>query len=205
MKNKQFIIVFLLGLFYFSISLNAQVNLSGNLGLNYVKSGDYSKVLSYNMTPKIGFEINNNVVFGGLIGYRGFSLKYQDYYYYDIFEIDETIGVINIGVYSRFNTTKSDKIRLLFEPALTMGIESENYDLMLSFVTVPVVQFRITEKVFFDMTLGLMGLSVVSIPDSEFLEFNFGLNNHSVVSDIGLLGIAGSTLIPIQVGLTFSL
>jgi hypothetical protein len=177
------------------------VNLSGNLGLNYVKAGDYSKVLSYNVTPKIGFEINDNVVIGGLIGYSGLWLIYSDFSY----ELDESIGLINIGVYSRFNTTNSDKIRLLFEPALTMGIETEVSDLMISVVTVPVVQLRISEKVYFDMTLGLMGLSFVSVPNNDFLEFNFGLSNHSGLSDLGLFGVAGSTLTPLQLGLTFSL
>ena len=193
--KKQFATACLLGIFLVQFSLNAQVNLSGNLGLNYVKS-DGAKEYFYNVTPKIGFEINDNVIIGWLVGYSGYSQTYNGYGYYG----SESYGMINIGLYSRFNTFGSEKIRLLIEPSFTMGIDKETTDLMINFLTVPIVQLRITEKVYFDMTFGLAGLSLLSFPDYDYLEINFGLNN-----DSGVLGVESQTLTPLELGLTFSL
>lgn len=200
MKKKQFIPIFLLGLLYLPLVVNAQLNISGNLGLHYLEL-EKDQMLYYSVTPKFGYEINDNIVIGGLIGYTGLSIKQSGFYY----DKDESFGVVNFGIYGRFNTTKSDKIRLIIEPTLAMGIENEDSDLMISFATVPVIQLRITEKVYFDMTLGLMGLSIFAVPGIDFWEFNFGLYNESLLYDFGLSSYTSSTLTPLQLGLTFSL
>lgn len=205
MKNKQLLLASLIGLFILQLTSNAQVNLSGSFGVNYVKNGNYRSAFSYNLTPKIGFGINSNVEIGGFLNYSGISLEYTNNDYYDDEEITEKIDVTGIGVYSRFTLINSEKIRLLFEPSIQLSTAGAYSDYIIGITAVPVVQLRISEKVSFDMTLGLMGMSIVSMPSSDFLEFNLGLNNNTNLSSLGLNRYVSSAMMPLQLGFTYTL
>lgn len=202
MKIISFPILLFLCLFLSKTSF-AQPQLTGSFGAHYIKFQEGYSAFSFSVVPTIGAQINENVALGGMLGYTHLTLKASNpYSYYGSSSL--STGVFSFGAYARFRTFGTEKIRVLLETQFAIGINNEGGNAQYLFTAIPVVQFEVSERVFFDAYLGLMGLSFSAVPEIDYYEINAGVKFDSPARS-GTYNGMGSILSPLQVGFTFVL
>lgn len=201
MKNILFCTIVIIGYLVCPKTGNAQVAFSSQLGFNYLKINDI-KILSYNTTSKVGVKLNDKFEVGGMFGYYRASWKQIGVPYYYISSVFfDSIDLLSIGVYGRFNAVSLEKLRLLIESDLIGGMETFSLDKYYRLNIFPVIQVAITPKVSFDMSFGVVGLSLISIPP-DYLEVSLGQNSKSSYFYLEDNEYAGTLSAPIQFGVS---
>lgn len=194
MKNK--VILFCLCV-VFPLLLTAQGEVSGNFGFNHIASGG-GKVTHYTISPQIGFRSTDKHTMGLQIGYSKLGVENNSYS-----SMDFNVNLFALGFYSRDYLLGNNNVKLLIESSISVGLPMKEANTTVALGALPVVQFKLSEHVFFDFTIGLMGIAYVTVPDIDYQEFSLGLNNTFNLGDLSVLGIASSSIIPLQYGFTY--
>ncbi len=85
---------------------NGDIFISGSVGITSSKTGDF-KTSGFNIMPKVGFMITDNIAIGGMIGYE--SDKTDDGI------TDSTVNTLSIGAFGRWYATPANDFSMFVE------------------------------------------------------------------------------------------
>lgn len=155
---KKIVFVFLFIITMFSIT-KAQYYAGGSLGinfLNYKNDIDHNKRAfpNYKITPKIGYQYNDNLSFGLIFSYSNEKSYY--YYSHEKSETEETFSLSEFGVFARQTIFVNNNFKLYIKSTLSAGFGG----------------YKITEDAFSEKGESISTVSIDFLPCISYTVFD---------------------------------
>jgi hypothetical protein len=168
---------------------NGDVFVSGSVGFNSSSTGDFSSS-SFNIMPKVGFFVTENIAVGGQIGYISTTADIFDDVEGDI--VESKTNTFSVGGFGRYYATPASDFSFFAE--LGINYMSTNYDLAdykesgFGIALAPGVSYFISSNFALEASIAALSYST-SKPDFDGAENtnNFGLNVDLTNINLGLV------------------
>ena len=160
------------------------VFMSGSVGYRGESTGDF-KFNSFNISPRVGFFVSDNIAIGGMIGYTATTNDEFDEVLLDVAEVKT--NMLTIGAFGRWYATPANQFSFFAELGFnynTLNSETEGIDEEIKangfeFAVTPGVNYFISPNFALEASIGVLSYET-SKPDFEGAEstdtFSLGVN-----------------------------
>ena len=157
--------------------------ISGSVGLSSQKTGDL-KSDTFNVSPRVGYFVTNNIALGVSLGYSHQSQDYRD----ATVDYERKISTVTAGVFGRYYLMPASKFSVFGQLGVNYAsskskierFDSEDKYNTFDVAIAPGINYFISDHFALEATFGLLSYNT-SKPDVDYDTdstdtFNFGLN-----------------------------
>jgi len=166
---------------------NGDVFITGGIGITSFEEGDVSSSI-FNISPKIGFFVSDNIAIGGRLGYRS---ETADVYDADLLEYgEEKYSTLMVGAFGRYYTTPSSDFSFFAELGVdymstTVDVPGGDYkETGFGIALSPGISYFMSDHFALEASIGVLGYNTMK-PDYDGAEnrntFDIGVNMEDVM------------------------
>lgn len=157
--------------------------ISGSVGVSTQKNGDL-KASSFNVSPSVGYFVNNNIALGVSLGYNHSNQDYRDV----TVDYERKTSTFTAGVFGRYYLMPASKFSVFGQLGVNYAtskatierFDSEDTYNTFGVLIAPGINYFISDHFALEATFGLLSYTTAK-PDVDYDidstdTFNFGLN-----------------------------